>query len=121
MSLKDSLPSLSVFNKTLQSDETESHKRLLNDMEELIRSQQEEHAKRTKKLLQQQMNENEKQDNIGKKLDNQKQTFDEQFDELRTQCVDIKTKVDNQEKQQELLLKLILDLSKEDSATGGPS
>ena len=120
-SLKDSLPSFSLFSKTLQSDETESHKRLLNDMEELIRSQQEEHAKRTTKLLQQQMNENEKQDNIGKKLDNQKQTFDEQFDELRTQCVDIKTKVDNQEKQQELLLKLILDLSKEDSATGGPS
>ena len=48
-------------------------------------------------------------------------TFDEQFDELRTQCIDIKTKIDNQEKQQELLLKLILDLSKEDSATGGPS
>ena len=35
------------------------------------------------------MNENERQDNIEKKINNHKQTMDEQFEELRCQCIDM--------------------------------
>jgi len=119
--LKSVAPPLSLPNITSQTDENESPNKLLLEMKEMIESQQDEHSKRTKKLLQQQMNENERQDNIEKKINNHKQTMDEQFEELRSQCIDIRTKIDNQEKQQELLLKLILDLSKEDLANGESS
>ena len=121
MSLTSSIPSIPILNETHQIDEKEPHNKVLSDLKELIKSQQEEHTKRTKKLLQQQKNENERQESIEKKLNNQKKTFDEQFKELTSQCMDIRAKIDNQEKQQELFLKLILDLSKETSATGGPS
>merc|ERR1719273_1696885 len=89
---------------------TENIESDIKELKQIIEAHQEESNNLHKELLQEQKNTSKKLEIIDKKINNQKQEFDQHHEELQNRMVEIQTIMNNQTKQQGFLLNLVLDL-----------